>query len=102
MKSAVLFVVVAIFDEAALLASRVLRSADFATVANDVHVNFVEATIRDHRRHQAMRFFVRALFWNQREPPGYAKDVSINREDRAIAREKQCASDCFRANAFEA
>ena len=100
--SHVVFVVAAIFDEAALLASRVLRLADFATVANNVHVDFVEAPCRDHRGHQSMSFFVRALFWNQRETTSYAKDVSINREYGAIAGEKERAGDCLRADAFEA
>ena len=100
--SRIFFVVATIFNEAALLAERVLRSADSATVTNHIHVDFVEAMIWNHRGHQGVRFLIGAFFGDQSEPPSYAKYVRVYWKDRAIARKQQSACNGLRAYAFKA
>src|SRR5436853_5789406 len=95
-------VVAAVLDQTALLASRVLRTADPAAMTNQIDVHFVVAACGNHRGHQAMRFFIRATLRDQRQPPRDAKDVRVYWKDRAVAGEQQGAGDRLGADALEA
>jgi hypothetical protein len=71
-------------------------------VTDQVYVNFVVAGLWNHHPHQAVSFLVRALFGNQVESPGYAKDMDIDGKDRAIAGEQQRARNSLGTYAVKA
>ncbi len=95
-------IILTVIHQTALLAKRIARTADAAAVTDQIDMRFEVALGWNHFAHQAVGLFIRALFRNQSEPVSYSEDVSVNGKHRAVASEKQCASDGLWADAFEA
>ena len=89
--------VVAIFDDRAAFTEWFARTAELASVANQVDVKRVELSGRDNLVHNLVRAGVGAFLRNQPDASQDAKDVRVERKDLFAAGEQQRAGDGLRA-----
>jgi hypothetical protein len=98
----VVAVIVAIVDEAAIFAARVLRAADLPAMSYQVYVRFIVARCWYSFGHRSMSLLIRAFFGQQTQAAGDPKDVDVDRKQRTIAGKQQRAGCSLWADAFKA